>query len=467
MNKAAPLQRPASRLAFEDKLVRLALFTGLLPCVLLGYFMLASDLSIYLKILLSFLLLSTVVYCAFSLRQQVVNQLHASTNLVEAMTNQDYSLRAKNHGLSGALNDFNLLLNTLANTLAEQSLLSKERQILLSKISAQIDVAIIAVDARQNIRLMNPAAERLFKRRFGELEGWPLRELGIQQVLQQPDKTPTGLTVAQRKLVVRTDTYFEHNQRHRLIFVTDIQNLLREEERQAWQKLLRVLSHEINNSLAPIASISETLSQLVATPPQAEHDQQSHQKPADHSIEQHRPTLQQGLAVITERAQSLNQFIQRYQQLARLPEPNKQCFAIANLLEQLGQLFPQLAYTNNDLQLYADQNQIQQVLVNLIKNACEAVTDNQEPQIALSVSQHARQIRIQITDNGSGIDNPDNLFVPFYTTKPQGSGIGLALSRQIISNHNGELTLENRHDNQGVIARIDLPMLEAGTRDYA
>ena len=153
----------AIKVAYEDRLVRLALFTGLLPtfcCFVVLFFV---DMSIYPKILLILSLLICVFYCAFSIRQQVIFQLRTSTNLVEAMTSNDYTLRANNMGLAGALSDFNQLLNTLSHTLAEQKLVTREKQILLAKVTDHINVAIVAVDDNQAISLMNPAAEKLFK----------------------------------------------------------------------------------------------------------------------------------------------------------------------------------------------------------------------------------------------------------------------------------------------------------------
>ncbi|MBL4630996.1 MAG: histidine kinase, partial [Paraglaciecola sp.] len=171
------------RIAFEDRLVRLALFIGLLPtlsCCILLFFV---DMSIYPKILLILILVVSILFGAFSIRQQVIFQLRTSTNLVEAMTSNDYTMRANNRGLEGALSDFNRLLNTLAQTLAEQRLITREKQILLAKVTDQIDVAIVAVDNNQAISLMNPAAERLFKCRFEEMQGWPIKHLGLQNVL--------------------------------------------------------------------------------------------------------------------------------------------------------------------------------------------------------------------------------------------------------------------------------------------
>ena len=434
------------RVAFEDRLVRLALFTGLLPtlccCVLLFF----VDMSVYPKILLVFTLLVCILFCAFSIRQQVIFQLRTSTNLVEAMTSNDYTMRANNKGLDGALSDFNQLLNTLAETLAEQSLITREKQILLAKVINQIDVAIVAANNNQAISLMNPAAEKLFKCRFDEMQGSPIKQLGLQNILCKDYNKVAEFEIKQhkKKVLIRTDAYFEKGIKHTLIFITDIQNLLREEERQAWQKLLRVLSHEINNSIAPIASIGETLEKMV--------EKQYSGTELDND-------LKEGLGVITERAQSLNIFIQRYQKLAKLPLPTKSLFNIQPLMQSVVLLFSDvnIKLDSKELLIYADKDQLQQVLVNLLKNACESMYDTPQRAIKIHWRKDSQFIEIKILDNGTGIKNMDNLFVPFYTTKPQGTGIGLSLSRQILVNHGGDLILKNRPEHAGVQATLLIP----------
>jgi two-component system nitrogen regulation sensor histidine kinase NtrY len=434
------------RIAFEDRLVRLALFTGLLPTFCCSVLLFFVDMSVYPKILLVLVLLVCILFCAFSIRQQVIFQLRTSTNLVEAMTSNDYTLRANNKGLEGALSDFNQLLNTLAQTLAEQSLITREKQILLAKVTDQIDVAIVATDNNQAISLMNPAAEKLFKCRFEEMQGWPIKQLGLQNVLSKDYNEVAEFEIQQykKKVLIRTDQYFEKGIKHTLIFITDIQNLLREEERQAWQKLLRVLSHEINNSIAPIASIGETLEKMV--------EKQYSGTDLDND-------LKEGLGVITERAQSLNLFIQRYQKLAKLPLPTKSLFNLEPLVQSIVLLFvdANIELDSNELLVYADKDQLQQVLVNLLKNACESMYDNPTEKINVFWRKNSQFIEIEILDHGTGINNMDNLFVPFYTTKKQGTGIGLSLSRQILVNHGGDLVIKNCPEHIGVRATLFIP----------
>jgi nitrogen fixation/metabolism regulation signal transduction histidine kinase len=436
-----------TKLAFEDKLVRIALVGSAFPLFISIGFIAQSGVSGYLKTLLIFVVIVSIGFAAFAIRQQVIFQLRTSTNLVEAMTSGDYSLRANNKNIEGALSDFNELLNKLATRLAQQSLITREKQILLTKITDQIDVAVIACDQNENISLMNPAAQSLFKRRFSELEGWPIKTLGLQNIIQKAKetngkgsalKTVTEFEINQdkRKVYVHTDAYFELGQRHQLVFITDIQDLLRDEERLAWQRLLRVLSHEINNSLTPIASISETLTHIVSTQ-NTNFDEESLNN------------LKEGLAVITERAHSLNHFIQDYQKLARLPSPNKSIIELRAFISSILQLFEtsEFSIPDNENTIFGDSEQLQQALVNVIKNAQEANLANPKNKghspIVIAWRTQNNNTSISIEDCGLGVNNSDNVFVPYYTTKKQGSGIGLTLSRQIALNHGGDLLLNN------------------------
>lgn len=446
-----------TRIAFEDKLVRIVLVGCLLPTFIGVLFVFTSDQSIYLRILLAFIMVVMVAFTAFAIRQQVIFQLRTSTNLVEAMIASDYSLRANNKDIEGALSDFNDLLNGLAERLAEQSLITREQQILLTKVTDQIDVAIVAIDEKQTISLMNPAAEKLFRQRFSELKGWPVKSLGLQAVVEQAIQsgirkvTEFEINQIKRKVYVRTDTYLASGKQHFLIFITDIQNLLREEERLAWQKLLRVLSHEINNSLTPIASISETLSQVLLN-----------QTGDPENRTELNQTMHEGLGVISERAHSLNHFIQDYQQLTHLPAPNKILFDGIKFFQKICQLFEssQFHLTSTPIELFADREQLQQAFVNLLKNAEEANLANNTTtsKITLNWFTVTNMVYIQVIDHGGGINNEDNIFVPFYTTKKQGSGIGLTLSRQIALNHGGDLTLENNSSGEGAKATLILPL---------
>jgi two-component system nitrogen regulation sensor histidine kinase NtrY len=446
-----------AKTSFENQLLRIALFIGLLPMVFLFYTLYTHELSIFLKIMLMFLLFVSIFYGAFLIRQKVALQLRTSTNLITAMQAGDHTIRANHFEGEGALREFNRVFNGLSSALAAQELISKEQQILLDIVIKQIDVAIVAVNKNSHIILMNPAAEKLFSCRFDEVVGWPISTIGLQDVLTHESRQVTEFEIKahKKKVFIHTDEYFEQGDRHKLVFITDIQKLLHEEERQAWQKLLRVLSHEINNSLTPIASLSDTLIRLITNHRNSVNIQSN-------LLEEHDlfDDLEEGLAVIAERAQSLNEFLLRYQEFSSLPKPEKTVFDLANLLKSMLLLFEDynIILSGQSLVIYADEKQLQQVLVNLIKNAHQAMLENSTGQITIDWQQKDDIVEINISDQGTGINNADNIFVPFYTTKTDGCGIGLVFSRQIIVNHGGSLGLTNRAESQGALACIVLPL---------
>jgi len=460
-------EKCTTKVPFENQLLRIALSIGLLPTAFLFYALYNHELSIFFKIMLMFLLLVSVFYGAFLIRSKVVSQLRTSTNLISAMQAGDHAIRANHYEGQGALKEFNLVFNGLSSVLAEQELISKERQVLLDIVIKQIDVAIVAVNKNSNIILMNPAAEKLFSCHFDEVSGWPISTLGLQDVLTHESRQVTEFEIKahKKKVFIHTDEYFEQGDRHKLVFITDIQKLLHEEERQAWQKLLRVLSHEINNSLTPIASLSDTLIRLIVNQKSLMTEQtisENNSSAGNSSIDNTElfEDLEEGLAVIAERAQSLNEFLLRYQEFSCLPKPEKTLFELADLLKSMLLLFDDhnIQLSGQPLVIYGDEKQLQQVLVNLIKNAQQAMLDNSRGIITIEWQQKDDTIAINIADQGTGINNADNIFVPFYTTKTDGCGIGLVFSRQIIVNHGGNLTLANRVDEQGAVANIVLPI---------
>ena len=419
-----------------------------MPGLLVGTgFILWADVSVYLKGLLLIAIYSAAGFSYYAIRHYAVSQLRTSTNIVEAIVSGDYSLRANIRETKGVIAEFNGLLNALTERLSKQRLISREQQILLTKIINQIDVAIVACDEKNNITLLNPAAERLFDTKQHDIMGWPIKQLNLHPIINLDSNQSIQLTLPGKheQVLVKKDNYLENGQQNTLVFITHIQDILREEERKAWQRLLRVLSHEINNSLAPIASIAETLISI-------ENKKQV-------ISEAFRQDFVQGLNVVQERAHSLNRFIQDYHRLAKLPSPTKSKVDIKQLAADTAALFPSIHFelSEESLHTVADKEQLQQVLVNLIKNADEANrVKHNESNVSLQWHKNAQWVVISITDEGAGIQNTDNLFVPYYSTKKGGSGIGLVLCRQIVRNHGGELSLSNREDS-GVVAQIKLP----------
>jgi nitrogen fixation/metabolism regulation signal transduction histidine kinase len=384
---------------------------------------------------------------AFALQRRAVFPLYTLSNLLEALREGDYSLRGSRARRGDAVGEVVWEINALAHTLREQRLAVEEKSALLAKVIAALDLAVLALDPEHRLQLANPAAERLLGASFDRLAGRSAEDLAIGDCLAGADTQIVERSFAggSGRWEIRRTRFRENGRPHDLIVISDLSRALREEERLAWQRLLRVLGHELNNSLAPIRSMAATLSKLIASEP-----------PPD----DWRDDARSGLDVIGVRAEALARFMARYTALARLPPPNRREVAFDELALRAARLEQRLdvcVSASPALRIDVDADQIEQALINLIQNATDAAL-TQAGGVQLRWNVAADQLVVEITDEGPGLPPSENLFVPFFTTKPGGSGIGLVLARQIVEQHGGALTLENRRDARGCVARLRLPL---------
>lgn len=449
-------------MAFENRLLLLALAAGAPALALALILTWSSSLSLIGRITVTLCCIGPWFYLAFSLRNRVVRPLQTVSNLLAALRQEDFSTRARDPGVKDALSDVFREINELSEILSEQRLGALEATALLRTVMEEIEVAVFTFDAENKLRLVNRSGERLLAQPFERLMGRTAAELNLAECLEgEPNRTlqmafPGGLG----RWGMRRTSFRQHGLPHQLIVLADLSRALREEERQAWQRLLRVLGHELNNSLAPIKSISGSLSSLLTKNP----------LPDDW-----REDMQGGLGIIAARSDALSRFMTSYTRLARLPPPKLEPLAVTPWLQRVANLETRVAVTlvpGPDLILRADGDQLDQLLINLLRNAADAVCESpvppqlpagsdlprESPQVVLSWEKSGHHVEIRIEDNGPGLANTTNLFVPFFTTKPGGSGIGLVLCRQIAEAHGGSLTLENRSGQHGCLARLRLPL---------
>ncbi len=384
---------------------------------------------------------------AVTLRERVVRSLQTLSNMLAALHKGDYSMRARPVGSSkDSLGLAMLEANTLGETLRQQRLGALETTALLRKVMEEIDVAVLAFDDERMLRLVNRGGERLFAKSALSLLGLSVDDLEVDDCLEggAPRIVERTFPGASGRWEVRTSTFRQGGRPHQLLVLTDLSRLLREEERQSWKRLIRVLSHEINNSLAPIRSIADSLQGIVK---RAEHDAESDED------------LQKGLSIIASRSEALSRFMASYARLARLPPPVLGELDVRTWITRVAALETRLEIAVSEgaaVTIMADGDQLDQLLINLVDNTEDAVEET-GGDVEIGWRTTNGDVEVFVKDEGLGIPDSSNLFVPFYTTKAKGSGIGLALCLQIAEGHGGTITLENRADRVGTRALLRLP----------
>jgi nitrogen fixation/metabolism regulation signal transduction histidine kinase len=397
---------------------------------------------------LAALVIGCAVAFAASARAAVVRPLQTLSNLLAALREEDFSFRARVPRGPDAMGDALREVNALVETLRTQRLGALEATALLRKVMEEIDVAVFAFDEQQRLRLLNRAGERLLGRPAESMLERTAAELGLGQALDAAVlpvlelKLPGG----SGRFEAHRGTFRQGGVPHELLVLTDVSRALREEERLAWQRLIRVLGHELNNSLAPIKSLAGSLDDLVARQP----------RPPDWETD-----VRRGLAVMGGRAESLVRFLDAYAKLARLPPPQRRPVDLGELVRRVAGLETRLKVAVEDapaVRVRADPDQIEQLLINLVRNAVDASLETGGG-VRLHWRPKGPWVEVAVEDEGPGLPASANLFVPFFTTKPEGSGIGLVLSRQIAEAHGGTLVLEPRGGTPGSRARLQLPRL--------
>jgi two-component system nitrogen regulation sensor histidine kinase NtrY len=390
--------------------------------------------------------------------EQMIRPLQTLSNVVAALREDDFSFRARGARRGDSLGDLALEINALAATLQHQRSAARDALTLVERVLSSMQSPVFAFDATGGLRLLNSAARALLPLEISALDpiGCPAASLDLTALLETPDQGlyPAASSAHLSRWSVRRATFRLQGLPHTLYVLSDISAALREEERTAWQRLIRVLGHEINNSLTPIHSIAGTLRTRLAQVGEIPAE------PAD---------FLRGLAVIEDRSASLNRFLQAYQGLSRLPSPTLQRASAAHLVAAVAALETRLAasiHPGPPVTILCDPDQIQQALINLLRNAVDAALSpegphpDRAPQVTIAWQARPTEVVLTIEDNGPGITNPSNLFVPFYTTKADGSGIGLFLAQQIASAHHGAVTLTSSSATGGCRAELILPLVQ-------
>lgn len=445
---SAPEKR--HRLTFETRVLALALGAGA-PAALVSLLLLwFGDYTPRVVWTLTLFVIFGWLAFAFAVRERVVRPLQTLSNLLGALLEGDYSIRSRATRADDALGLAMQEVNALSRTLREQRLGALEATALLRKVMEEIDVAVFAFDSDDKVRLVNRAGERLLDEPAERVTGKTAEAIGLGDYLRgEPLRTVDANFGGSRgRWEIRRSMFRQGGLPHQLLVLTDVSRTLREEELLAWQRLIRVLSHEINNSLAPIKSIAGSLQNLLQRQP----------RPDD--LEQ---DIENGLRIIAGRSDALSRFMSSYARLARLPAPKLAPLDVRAWIQRVVDLetrLPVRLESGPDVTIQADGDQLDQLLINLLRNAVDASLETGGG-VSVGWTRENDGVSIRVRDEGLGLPDTANLFVPFFTTKPHGTGIGLTLSRQITEAHRGFLSLTDRTDRQGCEALLWLPFGEA------
>jgi len=433
----------------ESRILFLALMTGATGSIVSLVFIWTSPYGVSSKTALTALIAGTWLGFALHLRSIVAFPLRTLSNLIGALREGDYALRARGACQDDALGEAVWELNALADFLREQRLGAAEATALLRKVMAQIDIAMFGFDADRRLHLVNDNGRQLLGGDEREILGYRADDLGLDNCLDGPAPRVVDLVLpgGSGRWQVRRGTYREKGLSHQLLFLSDLTRTLHEEERFAWQRLIRVLRHEINNSLTPIQSVAESLLALALRRP----------RPSDWEDD-----LQSGLGIITERSAQLDRFVASYSRLTHLPEPSLAGVDIGSCVQHVVGLEKRLAvsiHSGPEVTVRGDRGQLEQLLINIIANAVEASLEahpDGDGNVQIGWATAGKQLEIWVDDDGPGLRTTNDPFIPFFTTKPEGTGIGLALSRQIAEAHGGSLSLEPHPDRPGCRAILRL-----------
>jgi two-component system nitrogen regulation sensor histidine kinase NtrY len=449
-----PLGRSARRLSFEKRLRLWLYLPGLLVLLLCWLLLRKHSVETLLQIIVSLGLALVWAFAVSVLMEQIIRPLQTLANVVAALREDDFSFRARGGRRNDAMGDLALEINRLAGMLQAQRAGALEAMALVERVMGSMQSPVLAFDPEGRLKLLNAAGGRAFGLQVQTSLGHSARELNLEQLLDVADEEVMSLGGGQQSVrwVAKRTGFRLRGIPHTLFVLSDVSAALREEERIAWERLIRVLGHEINNSLTPIKSIAGSLRGRIAMLNHA----------TGESVD-----FERGLEVIENRAESLNRFLQAYRQLMGLPAPRLASVSVAALAQRVALLERRVVVTVEgaaDVTVQVDADHIEQALINLVRNAADAALSPDkiragEPHVEIAWGTAGSEVVLEVLDNGPGLTNANNLFVPFYTTKPGGTGIGLVLAQQIAQAHRGSVQLANRRDGYGGCrAELRLPI---------
>jgi len=418
--------------SLERSLIGFALLSGLFTA--LGSYLIAQYFALSIVTSAGFSLLFLSIYFKLFIRtyKKVINSFNRNHAHLDAILNEDYNQLVKPSYQAGSIHQLQQSLISLSEELFKKKSRYDQHVFLVYQLIEHFNVPIMVLDQHNKLNYANNAFSEFKQTQWQTLRYSSAEQLGLTK---QDAHWQFSDVITAQQWQIRHSEFIEQGSCHQLIVMIDITSALRENQLQAWQQIIRVLGHEIRNSLTPVTAMAENLAVKLTEPRQV-----------------------QALNVISERCNYLNQFVTRYGDINKPLALNIVEIDTAAFLKQVCAIYPDVVFScvANATTFKADRTFIHQVMINLIKNAIEASTS--PVKITLNIQQQSKVNCITVDDNGQGLANPDNIFVPFYTTKQQGQGIGLSFCRNVIEHHHGSLSLANKEKHQGVIATILLPV---------
>jgi nitrogen fixation/metabolism regulation signal transduction histidine kinase len=413
----------------------------ILPILFIGgYLVYRYSLPLWLAASAELLLVLLCLNTINTIKNKVFKAFDRANLHLEAINQEDFHQYAKAAFKQGKVGEFHQQLNQLSENLQQQKSRYDQHAFLVYQLISQLDTPVLVFNEKQQLSFANQAFYQLYK------QPWQYYRHGSPTRLNLHKTAQGWLFIAPEKnqqWQIRQSEFIDNGESHQLLIFIDIASAIRSSQLQAWQQIIRVLGHEIRNSLAPVSSLAETLA--------ARSNVESSYSERDKTA----------LSVITERCQHLQSFVERYANLSKSFNVNPQWLTVSQLTQPIISFYPTLNITINASieKLWADQTLLIQVLINLVKNAQEAKAN----QVEIALSQQQQNYQITIIDNGHGFTNLDNLFVPLYSTKEQGQGIGLNFCRNIIEQHQGTINLTNNQTNaKGLNKDKNSSMLTSG-----
>ena len=411
---------------------------------------------------MSFITAVVIIYEIYSLIHYVERTNRDLTRFLDAIKYEDFSQTFIGAGFGSSFNDlktaFNAVLTKFQRTRAEK----EEHFRYLQTVVQHVGIGLVTFQPNGDVELINNAARRLLKvirlKNINQLKQFSNQLVDALFKMKPGEKSLVKIQDNNEflQLVIYSTEFILRENKYTLVSLQNIQGELEEKEMEAWQNLIRVLTHEIMNSVTPISSLASTVNQMLGQSPA---HKQSIRPISDETIDDVRGAVQ----TIQKRSQGLLHFVESYRKLTRIPRPNFEIFPVSSLFRRVEQLMKTQVgekgihfETNVDpesLELTADAEMVDQLLINLVLNSIDAVKDKDNGKIKLASKMDERgRIIIQVIDNGVGIDEDvlEKIFIPFFTTKKHGSGIGLSLSKQIMRLHRGTITAQAKMGEETV-----------------